>query len=174
MITLFYLLVLEQILQGFYSLWQGLEWLKVARRRTIAPPSLYGPRVALICPVKGMEEDLEANLLALTYFDYPQYEIFFAIATAEDPAYRERPRIVAGAVERHNHRLDSDYYTQPGNLFRLMKPDARERLVGNIAASMRSVPQRIQELQLEHFYRADPAYGSGVAACLGLSLAVRA
>jgi len=93
---------------------------------------------------------------------------------AEDPAYRERPRIVAGAVERHNHRLDSDYYTQPGNLFRLMKPDARERLVGNIAASMRSVPQRIQELQLEHFYRADPAYGSGVAACLGLSLAVRA
>ena len=97
MFTLFYLLVLEQILQGFYSLWQGLEWLKVARRRTIAPPSLYGPRVALVCPVKGMEEDLEANLLALTYFDYPQYEIFFAIATAEDPAYRVLERVVAAS-----------------------------------------------------------------------------
>src|SRR5438445_13403954 len=85
--TIFYFLVLEQILQGFYSLWQGLEWLKMARRRLSARAGLYAPRVALICPVKGIEEDLESNLLALTYFDYPQYEIFFAIATAEDPAY---------------------------------------------------------------------------------------
>ena len=40
----------------------------------------------------------------------------------EDPAYRERPRTITGSVDRHNHRLDSDYYTQPGNLFRLMPP----------------------------------------------------
>jgi ceramide glucosyltransferase len=96
-VTLFYLLVLEQILQGFYSLWQGLEWLKVARRRLSAGTGLYAPRVALICPVKGMEDDLESNLLALTYFDYPQYEIFFAIATAEDPAYRVLERVVAAS-----------------------------------------------------------------------------
>ena len=75
----------------------------------------------------------------------------------EDPAYRERPRTITGSVDRHNHRLDSDYYTQPGNLFRLMSPGARERLIGNIVASMQSVPQRIQELQIEHFYKADPA-----------------
>jgi catalase len=42
----------------------------------------------------------------------------------QDPAFRERPRPVSGTVDRHNHRLDGDYYTQPGNLFRLMKPDA--------------------------------------------------
>ena len=102
MITLFYLLVLEQILQGFYSLWQGLEWLKMARRRLSAGTGLYTPRVALICPVKGIEEDLELNLLALTNFDYPQYEIFFAIATAEDPAYRVLER-VASATKRPVH-----------------------------------------------------------------------
>jgi ceramide glucosyltransferase len=95
--TLFYLLVIEQILQGFYSLWQGLEWLKVARRRLSMGPALYTPRVALICPVKGMEEELEKNLLALTYFDYANYEIFFAIATAEDPAYRVLERVVAAS-----------------------------------------------------------------------------
>ena len=33
---------------------------------------------------------------------------------------------------------------------------------------MKSVPQRIQELQIEHFYKADPAYGTGVAKGLGL------
>ena len=88
---------------------------------------------------------------------------------AEDPAYRERPRTISGSIDRHNHRLDNDYYTQPGNLFRLMPPDARERLIGNIVASMQSVPQRIQELQIQHFYKADPAYGTGVARGLGLN-----
>src|SRR5690348_15989527 len=96
-ITLFYLLVLEQILQGFYSLWQGLEWLKMARKHAAAGSGFYTPRVALVCPVKGMEEDLESNLLSLTQFDYPQYEIFFAIATADDPAYRVLERVVAAS-----------------------------------------------------------------------------
>jgi catalase len=90
---------------------------------------------------------------------------------AQDPAFRERPRPVSGTVDRHNHRLDADYYTQPGNLFRLMKPDARQRLIGNIAASLKNAPKRIQELQVQHFFQADPAYGAGVANALGLSTA---
>lgn len=88
----------------------------------------------------------------------------------QDPAFRERPRPVSGTVDRHNHRVDGDYYSQPGNLFRLMKPDARERLIGNIAASLKGAPQRIQELQVQHFFQADPAYGAGVANALGLSM----
>jgi catalase len=88
----------------------------------------------------------------------------------QDAAFRERPRTITGSVDRHNHRHDGDYYTQPGNLFRLMKPDARERLIGNIVASMKSVPQRIQELQIQHFHKADPAYGAGVAKGLGLDI----
>jgi catalase len=51
----------------------------------------------------------------------------------------------------------------------LIAPEARERLIGNIVASMASVPQRIQELQVQHFYKADPAYGAGVARGLGLA-----
>ena len=73
-------------------------------------------------------------------------------------------------MDRHNHRLDGDYYTQPGNLFRLMTPDARERLVGNIVGSLSGVPRRIQELQIRHFYEADPAYPTGVAKGLGLDI----
>jgi catalase len=74
-------------------------------------------------------------------------------------------------VERHNHRSDSDYYTQPGNLFRLMPADAKQRLIDNIAGSLgNGVPQRIQELQIQHFYKADPAYGTGVAKGLGMKI----
>ncbi|HEY8848035.1 MAG TPA: catalase [Thermoanaerobaculia bacterium] len=100
----------------------------------------------------------------------PNYEPNSFQGPTQDPAYRERPRMVAGSVDRHNHRIDSDYYTQPGNLFRLMPRDARERLIGNIVTSMKSIPQRIQKLQIQHFFKADPAYGTGVAKGLGLNI----
>jgi catalase len=78
--------------------------------------------------------------------------------------------MVSGTVARHNHRDENDYYTQPGNLFRLMPKDAKERLIKNIVGSLKETPQRIQELQVHHFYKADPAYGSGVAKGLGLDV----
>ena len=100
----------------------------------------------------------------------PNYEPNSFDGPKEDPAYRERPRTISGSVDRHNHRLDGDYYSQPGNLFRLMPADARERLIGNIVGTMKGIPQRIQELQIQHFYKADPAYGTGVAKGLGLNI----
>jgi catalase len=48
-----------------------------------------------------------------------------------------------------------------------MKPDAQERLCGNIAAGLGQVEQRIQDLQISHFYKCDPKYGEGVAKALG-------
>jgi catalase len=60
-----------------------------------------------------------------------------------------------------------DYYTQPGSLFRLMTPDAQQRLFGNIAGGLGQVETRIQDLQINHFYKCDPKYGEGVAKALG-------
>ena len=51
-----------------------------------------------------------------------------------------------------------------------MKPDAQQRLIGNIVSTMKSTLQRIQELQIQHFYKADPKYGQGVAEGLGLKI----
>jgi catalase len=42
--------------------------------------------------------------------------------------------------------------------------------VSPLIASMKSIPQRIQKLQIQHFYKADPAYGTGVAKGLGLNI----
>ena len=86
----------------------------------------------------------------------------------EDAAYRERPKMISGTVDRHNHRDENDYYTQPGNLFRLMPAEAKQRLISNIVGNLSQTPKRIQELQVTHFYKADPAYGEGVAKGLGL------
>ena len=51
-----------------------------------------------------------------------------------------------------------------------MPADARQRLIGNIVGSLGNAPKRIQELQVKHFYKADPAYGEGVAKGLGLDV----
>ena len=89
----------------------------------------------------------------------------------QDVKYVERPKMVSGTVARHDHRSDSDYYTQPGNLFRLMDEGAKQRLIQNIVGSLgNGVPRRIQELQVRHFYKADAAYGAGVAKGLGLNI----
>src|ERR1700688_2224797 len=95
MLTLFYFLVVEQVLQGFYNLWDGLHWLRMAQRRIGSHTGFYAPRVALFCPIKGVEPGLEENLAALTSLDYPAYEIFFALASGEDAARRILERLAA-------------------------------------------------------------------------------
>ena len=88
----------------------------------------------------------------------------------ECPAFAEPPLALEGTAARHSHREGNDDYTQPGNLFRLMKPDEQERLFGNIARHMADVPREIQLRQLCHFFRADANYGLGVAKALGLDM----
>jgi catalase len=87
-------------------------------------------------------------------------------------AFDEPPLRISGDAARYNHREGNDDYTQAGNLFRLMNPEQRERLFGNIARHMQAgnTPQEIQLRQLCHFFRADPGYGLGVAKALGIEL----
>src|ERR1700756_4216348 len=77
-----------------------------------------------------------------------------AYAASERAA--EPPLALDGAADRFDHRVDGDYYSQPGALFRLFDEAQRQRLYSNIAAAMRGVPDDIVRVQLEHFTKADP------------------
>ncbi len=99
----------------------------------------------------------------------PNYEPNSFGGPAQNPDYAEPPFPVDGDGARYDHRDGNDDYTQAGNLFRLMTPDAQARLIENIVGSMKSVPTDIQQRQIVHFYKADPAYGDGVARGLGLA-----
>src|SRR5439155_947888 len=81
-----YFLVFLQILLGVYLIWHAWQWLGYVRRRLHSDPGFYTPRVAVLCPCKGMEPGLERNLLSLTEFERQNYEIFFILASASDPA----------------------------------------------------------------------------------------
>jgi len=84
--TLFYLLAVSQILLGAYLVWQGLQWLGYVRRRLHTDPGFYAPRVAVLCPCKGIEPGLERNLISLTEFERQNYELFFVLTSDRDPA----------------------------------------------------------------------------------------
>jgi catalase len=84
--------------------------------------------------------------------------------------YQEPPLKISGDADRYNHRDGNDDYTQAGNLYRLMSVDQKRQLIDNLVGAMKDVPKYIQVRQLQHFYKADPAYGQGVATGLGVDM----
>ena len=89
----------------------------------------------------------------------------------EQPEHKEPPLALHGDATAWDHRVDGDYYSQPGNLFRLMTNDKKELLFKNTAAQVGGAQKFIQIRHIRNCYKADPAYGEGVARALGIEMA---
>jgi cellulose synthase/poly-beta-1,6-N-acetylglucosamine synthase-like glycosyltransferase len=57
---------------------------KIARKPIYLENGRF-PRVAVILPIKGVDDDTPANLQALLNQDYPEYRLIFAVESDEDP-----------------------------------------------------------------------------------------
>ena len=90
----------------------------------------------------------------------------------QDSKEHQEPALdLFGNANHWNFREDDDhYYEQPGKLFRLMKPEEQQRLFENTARAMKGTTKEIQLRHIVNCYKADPAYGEGVASALGISL----
>jgi catalase len=88
----------------------------------------------------------------------------------QDERFREPPLKISGVADRFNHRDGNDDYRQPGDLFRLMGPQAQARLMDNTVEAMQGVPVEIVKRWIGHCYKADPDYGNGLATRMGLSI----
>ncbi|PHS71009.1 MAG: catalase [Methylophaga sp.] len=88
----------------------------------------------------------------------------------EQPDFSEPPMDLSGAAAHWDHRDDSDYYSQPGNLFRLMNSDQKEALFNNTADSLGGASIEVQKRHIGNCLKADPAYGAGIAKALGVPL----
>lgn len=88
----------------------------------------------------------------------------------QQPEYAEPPLTLEGAAAHWNHRVDEDYYIQPGNLFRLMNSSQQQVLFDNTARSIGEAPREIQIRHITNCLKADRAYGEGVAKALGIAL----
>ncbi len=99
---IFYIVVAAELLLSLWSLIQGFQWLAMSRRHAGQHSGFFTPRVALLCPCKGIEPGLEENLNSLIAQDYPNYEIFFILARAEDAASTILKRVTtASAAPAH-------------------------------------------------------------------------
>ncbi|MDW5444475.1 catalase [Polaromonas sp. SM01] len=87
-------------------------------------------------------------------------------ALQEQPDFAEPPLSIEGAADHWNHRVDEDYYSQPGKLFRLMTPEKQQLLFDNTARAVGGASKAIQERHIANCSKADPAYGAGVAKAL--------
>jgi catalase len=82
----------------------------------------------------------------------------------------EPPLPIEGDATWWDHRVDEDHYEQPGNLFRKMSPEEQRRLFENTARAMGDARLEVKQRHVANCTKADPAYGMGVAAALGLAL----
>ncbi len=84
---------------------------------------------------------------------------------------KEPPLALEGGAYQYDFREDDDdYYTQPGILFRLMSPAQQKVLCENTARAMGDAPEMIKIRHIGNCFKADPAYGKGVAEAIGISL----
>jgi ceramide glucosyltransferase len=132
-LDLFYILIILQIAVGLYSLWDGYEWFRMVRRRLGSHAGFYAPFVAVICPCKGNEPGLEENLTALTRFEYPNYEIYFSLATSLDPALK--------IIERVKATTD-----RPVHIVIAGPPEDCGEKVYNLRRAVEAVPENLEVL----------------------------
>lgn len=90
----------------------------------------------------------------------------------ESPPEKEPPLALEGTAYAHNFRdYDEDYYTQPGDLFRIIKADGKADLsFENTASQVGGAENFIQIRHIKNCYRADPEYGEGAAKALKITI----
>ncbi len=121
------------------------------------------------CPYHSFHRDgamrVDGNFGATKHYEPNSYGLW-----QEQPEYKEPPLKLHGDAWHWDHRVDEDYYSQPGNLFRLLTDEKKQLLFNNTAAEVGQAEKFIQVRHIRNCYKADPAYGEGVAKALGLSM----
>jgi len=76
----------------------GFAWAWSRRRRRTTRVD-RAPRVSILRPLAGCDDELAANLESLTALDYPSIEILLGVASIEDPAWPVARAFVAAHPE---------------------------------------------------------------------------
>ncbi|HJF33074.1 MAG TPA: catalase [Sporosarcina psychrophila] len=120
------------------------------------------------CPVHSFHRDgamrTDGNMGSTIHYEPNSYGEW-----QEQPKFKDPALDIFGAADQWNFREDDDnYFEQPGKLFNLMNPEQQQVLFENTGRNMNGVEKHIQLRHIVHCYKADPAYGQGVAGALGI------
>jgi catalase len=85
----------------------------------------------------------------------------------EQPDYSEPPFAINGDAQKFDFREDDhDYYSQPGNLFRMFSPEEKQRLFANTVRALGPASKEVRDRHVANCTKADLACGEGVAKAL--------
>src|SRR5699024_1107150 len=122
------------------------------------------------CPFHPFHRDgqmrTDGNLGSTLHYQPNSYDEW-----QDNPEVKEPPLEIHGAADHWNFREDDDhYYEQPGKLFRLMSDEQKELLFRNTAEDFEEAEEFIKIRHITNCYKADPAYGEGVAKAAGIDM----
>ncbi len=82
---------------GLYGAMMGFFWLALIRRggRPVQPLPSSPPRVSILKPLAGNDDELDDNLESFSGIEYPSFEILLGVADGSDPACRAARAFVA-------------------------------------------------------------------------------
>ncbi|HWZ50850.1 MAG TPA: catalase [Granulicella sp.] len=131
------------------------------------------PVNAAKCPVHAYHRD-GAMRIDANYGGAISYEPNSYGEWQEQPDYSEPPLAINGDAHNFDFREDDhDYYSQPGNLFRMLCPAEQQRLFENTARSLAPASKEVRDRHVANCSKADQAYGEGVAKALEAVLAAQ-
>ena len=134
MAYVFYIFAALLIIQGLFSLIEGIQFRAFVSQSLQEPVGAFTPKASIIAPCKGVDPELEENLDALFMQEYPSYEIVFAIASSEDAA---RP-VIERAITNHP-QVASRLIIATGS-------DTRSEKVSNLLSALASVNTQSEAL----------------------------
>ena len=122
------------------------------------------------CPFHSFHRDgamrTDGNLGSTLHYEpnsYGEWE--------EQPEVMEPAQKINGDATHWDFREDDDnYYEQPGKLFNLMTDEQKQALFENTARNFDGAEEFIKIRYIVSCYKADPAYGEGVAKAAGIEL----
>ena len=88
MIFLYYFFAVVLVFLSYKSFRGGFNYLNYFRQELARSTSTFTPFCSIIAPCKGLDEDLEKNLIALCSQDFPAYEIIFVVDDKNDEAVK--------------------------------------------------------------------------------------
>lgn len=121
------------------------------------------------CPVTGYHRDGQMRTDE-NYGSTLGYEPNSYGEWQEQSRHKEPPLEIEGAADHWNHREEDDYYTQAGDLFRIMSKEQQEVLFENTARNMGDAPKEIKIRHINNCLKANKAYGKGVANAAGIQI----
>jgi ceramide glucosyltransferase len=91
-------LALTAVSFALYAPMMGFFWRETVARRCVqarTAPATTGPRVSILKPLAGSDDDLAENIESFSRIDYAPFEILFGVADAADPAFAVARRFLA-------------------------------------------------------------------------------